>query len=909
VSIEKKQPKKNNQKMENIDLSFLTTNTFYEYIPIESVHLLLNSDQLESHWKKDSYANDQARKNGFSNERAQLLKYLTKFEKKGKINAFAVKYALSNAREGRVFPVDALGCTSFRKHVRNWLMEKAYYDVDISNAHPNILRWWCTKNNVPCDNMNNYCMNRESWRQVLKAHYNTGEDEIKKLFITLCFFGSHSGWVEYNDIKSGDGNAIAIHPFVLAFKKELQNIGEAMKNLYPEKFKVIEQRKMAAYAASIKAAESQKKRNPSFDLEAAEMAAKDACQNAVGTFVSLYLQHQECGLVCRLLMALDGMHLFQHPEHKHMPKSSKNVKVLTYEFDGFKVLKKNADAFKHVYQIDLTKWCDNWIAEQITGFTSEKQYYITWEFKKIQSPLMISDECIAITEEERNMQESVEIDLQTNIDNLMKKNLFTVKEIARLHKDNPWYKPDYNVVKKAFESQFTKITGNASFLIEIRDQRGVLIKMKEQPLKTAFLAYEQICYWMEVEDKKEGVVKLKQMKFLDRWRNDLLQISYDSFDNFPPDIKCPEGVKNCWVPYYYENLHDPNDKDDPYVYDEQYITIIRDFLLLICGGENERAYCEKWIATVLQYPSIKLPILIFTGYFGCGKNSFLNVLHALVGNSKYLESSRPNRDVWGNFNGLMADAAVVGLTEITEKKTEHAIEEIKALGTDKSLVVNAKNLNQTQMQSYHKFVIVTNHPNPIASIGERRYQAFVSSRELCNDAEYWKWFYEMLEDDTKIRSLYHYFRTYEIPADFKKEETVVSDRVDRSDQSDACKFVSYFLYEFYKNEDNSTEFVTNSMLFNCYKQWCLSFYGETSILPDEWNNSQKCSKKFYHWISQCLDMTFDPCHDKKDRFRKINIFSLRVKYEDYMSGKLNPYSSNNAKTVSRKRKFDGNESI
>ena len=894
--------------MENIDLSFLTTNTFYEYIPIESVQLLLNSDQLEKYWKNHCYANDQAKRNGYTNEHAQLLKYLTKFEKKAKINAFGVKYALSDAREGRVFPVNALGCTSFRKHVRNWLMEKAYYDVDISNAHPNILRWWCAKNNVSCDKMNDYCINRESWRKVLKAHYNTGEDEIKKLFITLCFFGSHSGWVEYNDIKSGDGSDIAIHPFVSAFKTELQNIGEAMKSLYPEKFKVIEHRKMAAYASSMKSAETQKQRDPSFDLEAAEMAAKDACQNAVGTFVSLYLQHQECGLVCRLLVALDGMHLFQHPEHKHMPKSSKNVKVLTYEFDGFKVLKVNADAFKNVYQIDLTKWCDNWIAEQITGCTPDKQYYITWEFKKIQSPLMISDECVAFTEEERNIKESVENNLQIKIDKLVAKGVFTVKEIARLHKENPWYKPGYDVVKKAFECQLSKITGNASFLIEVRDERGVIVKMREQLLKTAFVAYEQVCYWIEVEDKKEGIVRLKQMKFFDKWRTDLLQLSYDSFDNFPPDIPCPVGVKNCWVPFYYEDLHDPNHPDDPYVYDEEYITVIRDFLLLICGGENERAYCVNWIATVLQNPSVKLPILIFTGYFGCGKNSFLNVLQALVGAAKYLESSRPNRDVFGDFNGLMADPIIVGLTEMAEKKTENAVDEIKALVTDMNYVVNAKKVNQMKMQSYHKFVIVTNHPNPVSTIGERRYQAFVSSRELCNDTEYWKWFYDMLKVDSKIRSLYHYFRTFNIPAEFKKEETVVSDKVDRSDQSNECQFVSYFIYECYKTATpNTPECVTNQMLFDFYKQWKLLFFSESATVSNAWDNSQKCSKGFYHWIEQYLDMTFVSLRDKKDRFRKIDIFSLRAKYEDYMSGKLNPYSATNAKTASRKRKFDSYE--
>ena len=56
-------------------------------------------------------------------------------------------------------------------------------------------------------------------------------------------------------------------------------------------------------------------------------------------------------------------------------------------------------------------------------------------------------------------------------------------------------------------------------------------------------------------------------------------------------------------------------------------------------------------------------MLVFVSKQGAGKNLLLNMIRKMLGNKKVFESTNPSRDVWGNFNGQMADAFLVNLSE------------------------------------------------------------------------------------------------------------------------------------------------------------------------------------------------------------------------------------------------------
>jgi thymidylate kinase len=49
---------------------------------------------------------------------------------------------------------------------------------------------------------------------------------------------------------------------------------------------------------------------------------------------------------------------------------------------------------------------------------------------------------------------------------------------------------------------------------------------------------------------------------------------------------------------------------------------------------------------------------------GAGKGTLMQLFAKMLGKSKILETKTPSRDVWGQFNGIMADAFLVNLNEM-----------------------------------------------------------------------------------------------------------------------------------------------------------------------------------------------------------------------------------------------------
>ena len=63
-------------------------------------------------------------------------------------NCFIVNYKKARHGWGRVFPIKSLGLTSFAKKTRNTLIKDTYYDFDLKNCQPEILRNICKANDI-----------------------------------------------------------------------------------------------------------------------------------------------------------------------------------------------------------------------------------------------------------------------------------------------------------------------------------------------------------------------------------------------------------------------------------------------------------------------------------------------------------------------------------------------------------------------------------------------------------------------------------------------------------------------------------------------------------------------------------------------------------------------------------------
>ena len=66
---------------------------------------------------------------------------------------------------------------------------------------------------------------------------------------------------------------------------------------------------------------------------------------------------------------------------------------------------------------------------------------------------------------------------------------------------------------------------------------------------------------------------------------------------------------------------------------------------------------------------------------GAGKGNYVKFMSKMLGPKKVLETQTPSRDVWGNFNGLMADDFFLNLDKLSKKDTAEVQGSYKGLIT------------------------------------------------------------------------------------------------------------------------------------------------------------------------------------------------------------------------------------
>ena len=110
---------------------------FVEYLPIKRVKALIKSDLLRIDW----VPNRAGIVKEYANEKEQLKQYCKLYDHQ--LQGFNVKYCKPKHKWGRVLVRDALGCTAFSKQTRNTLINELYYDFDLKNAQPEIIRNIC----------------------------------------------------------------------------------------------------------------------------------------------------------------------------------------------------------------------------------------------------------------------------------------------------------------------------------------------------------------------------------------------------------------------------------------------------------------------------------------------------------------------------------------------------------------------------------------------------------------------------------------------------------------------------------------------------------------------------------------------------------------------------------------------
>jgi hypothetical protein len=190
-----------------IKTSVFEIKDFEEEISTDTLNKLINSNLLNTvQWTSGNIT--------FENEKQQL-QMLNKLIKNNKLK---VSYKRPKYGLGRVYPHKSLSLCSLRREIRHTLAFGNYVDIDISNAHPEILNQLCLNNNIKTKYLNQYVNNRDEILMETMQYYECNRDEAKKLYITLMYYGSFDNW----------GSSLNKEPtdFIYNFINELKIISE-----------------------------------------------------------------------------------------------------------------------------------------------------------------------------------------------------------------------------------------------------------------------------------------------------------------------------------------------------------------------------------------------------------------------------------------------------------------------------------------------------------------------------------------------------------------------------------------------------------------------------------------------------------------------------------------------------------
>jgi hypothetical protein len=201
----------------------------------------------------------------FSHKSLRALAEYRKNRKAG--NKVSVTYGLGKGYDesklGRLYPINNVGLQGFPRDIRSPLLEKFYFDVDIENAHYNLMLKMSEKKGYVCTSIRQYVENREA--ELLKL--SKDRRVAKTSFLKVAFGGNVKLYNDqYEDVGLPEGDTTLLR----AIEKEVKNIADNVYNANPDFHKLVK-----------------KKTNPQFSLFALILQTEERkCLMAMDKFLT-----------------------------------------------------------------------------------------------------------------------------------------------------------------------------------------------------------------------------------------------------------------------------------------------------------------------------------------------------------------------------------------------------------------------------------------------------------------------------------------------------------------------------------------------------------------------------------------------------------------------------------------------
>jgi phage/plasmid-associated DNA primase len=186
-----------------------------------------------------------------------------------------------------------------------------------------------------------------------------------------------------------------------------------------------------------------------------------------------------------------------------------------------------------------------------------------------------------------------------------------------------------------------------------------------------------------------------------------------------------------------------------------------------------------------------------------------------------METTQPSRDVWGSFNGPMANSFLVNLNELSKLETTQSEGKIKGLVTDPTLSINNKGVNQFEITSYHRFLITTNNEDPITTRKDDRRNLIIrSSDEKIGDKIYFNDLHEYINNQDIVKTCFEYFINLDGLNSFNTIKVPIVEYQQDMQEASISPIEAWLKDFIFENRNRKTVKLTSKELFGMFNLWC-----------------------------------------------------------------------------------------
>ena len=420
----------------------------------------------------------------------------------------------------------------------------------------------------------------------------------------------------------------------------------------------------------------------------------------------------------------------------------------------------------------------------------------------------------------------------------------------------------FNNMVIEFEKTHAKII-NKSIFIKFNENLNEFLFFNKKSLTES---YEEIKCKKIIVDK-DNIETIKEVCFIKEWLLYENIRKYDDIDVFPPPLICPKNIFNLWTGFSMEKINNYEKNQDA-------VDLFLKHIKILCGNEEPvYEYIIKWIGQMIQFPATKTTFPMFISSEGAGKGSLMKLFSKMLGEAKVFETSKPSRDVWGNFNGSMKEAFLVNLNELSKREFDGSQDYFKALVTDGTTQINIKNVKTMVIKSFHRFMGFSNNEEAMPTKkGDRRNLIIRSSDELIGNTEHFTKIYNYIDDVDAMKSIFEYFKSIPDLENFHKEKMPMTEYQEDLQEMNANPIELWVKY-YIKQNCNQDEFEIkstdlydnfNDYLKNNFPSWnvnILQFTGRLKRLNVDGIEKSRANS------SRCTKFNIDKCleHFKLDK--------------------------------------------